>query len=512
MLKTKLAVFSVIGLLLMVAITGGVAVFLFAAQNNTKQGNQLSEVITAYQRLYTDSNKFLNETETSLNQPGLGKANLNLLVEQIRTILIKDSYQLASDANHEKELLDNLLVITSVIDDAEFQVKQRAEQALKPAHLQAKVSFNDYRGKLDWLIGKALKHYQDKLTAISSINQRNQGWLWIWILAWTGLAVVLTAIFMLSFVRHLQANFDLINQGSEQLAKANLQYRIKLAGSDEFSVLAKNINNMARHIQGQYQKLNDSRTVLEKKVEQRTSMLLSLNNELNKTDEKRRQFLSDISHELRTPLTVLRGEAELMLRANTYDPDECRDGLSRILDLSVQLGKYVNDVIGMARNESLSMVFNVTRFDVAELISATVDDLVTIAKQKALAVNYSGIKQGVYVAGDVQRLKQLFLVLFDNACRYSRNNGSIRIEVRLEANTLYLDVADSGIGIPADDLPLIFQRKFRSQNAIEHMSTGTGLGLSIAKTIAEAHDGDITVSSQENIGTTFTVNLPVISI
>ncbi|MDD1612098.1 MAG: HAMP domain-containing histidine kinase, partial [Methylococcaceae bacterium] len=270
-------------------------------------------------------------------------------------------------------------------------------------------------------------------------------------------------------------------------------------------------NQMAQELQGQQDKLREGRAMLEKRVAERTFELNRLNEELKSMDNARREFLADISHELRTPITVIRGEAEVTLRGQERDADEYKDALQRIVELSMQLGKYVNDLMFLARTETANLQFEWENMDLSQLVASVVEDFQVMAKEKSISVALDAPTGPMRVRGDKQRLRQVLFILGDNACRYSDPGGRITAALRINGNEACFSLTDQGIGIPSQDLERIFDRHFRSQNALRSREDGTGLGLPMAKSILAAHGGSIKVTSEEDSGSTFTVTLPLLS-
>ncbi len=299
--------------------------------------------------------------------------------------------------------------------------------------------------------------------------------------------------------------------GTDEIASGNLDYRISLDTGDEFAYLASHFNQMAGELEFQHNKLREGRAVLEKRVAERTSELHRLNAELRRMDTARREFLADISHELRTPITVIRGEAEVTLRGQERDAGEYKDTLQRIAELAMQLGKYVNDLLFLARTETANFQFEWDSVDLTELVTSAVEDFQVMAEENSLSVSLDAPARPVWVRGDRQRLRQVLFILGDNACRYSSPGGKIVVTLRANEKEASFSLKDEGIGIPEQDQERIFDRHFRSPNALRSRDDGTGLGLPMAKSIINAHDGRISVSSIENSGSTFTITLPLIS-
>ncbi len=330
------------------------------------------------------------------------------------------------------------------------------------------------------------------------------------------LAAVIAALFSLIsgilLLRAVRKPMGALMQGTGEIASGNLQHRIELDSHDEFAYLASHFNQMAAELERQQEKLREGRAVLERKVAERTIELHQLNEELQRMDSDRREFLADISHELRTPITVIRGEAEVTLRGLDRDAEEYKDALQRIVELSMQLGKYVNDLLFLARAETAHLQFEWGAQDLVELVNSAVEDFQLMAEENALTVLLDAPIEPVWVRGDKQRLRQVLFILGDNACRYSKAGGQIVVSLRTNATEAIFSLQDQGIGIPDADLERIFDRQFRSQNAQLSRDDGSGLGLAMARSILKAHGGRIVASSVENLGSTFTVSLPLLSI
>lgn len=329
------------------------------------------------------------------------------------------------------------------------------------------------------------------------------------------LASLIAALFSLMagilLLRGFKKPIEALMKGTEEIASGNLEYRIALNSRDEFSYLANQFNRMALELGMQQDKLREGRVTLEKRVVDRTFELHRLNEELKRMDSTRREFLADISHELRTPITIIRGEAEVTLRDQECDIEDYKDALHRIVELSRQLGKYVTDLFFLARAEIATLQYEWEDLDLTNLLVGAVENFQVMAAEHDISVSLDTPHMPVWVTGDKQRLRQVLFILGDNACRYSKPDGHIAVVLRVDEKGVSLSLRDQGIGIPAKDVEHIFNRHFRSNNALSARGDGRGLGLAMAKSIITAHGGQISVTSIENSGSTFTVTLPLIS-
>ena len=316
-------------------------------------------------------------------------------------------------------------------------------------------------------------------------------------------------------LRGFRKPVEALMQGTDAIAAGNLSHRITLTTQDEFGYLANHFNHMACELERQREKLHEANAILEQRVAERTRELHRLNGELQRMDTARREFLADISHELRTPITVICGEAEVILREGKCDAADYRDTLQYIAGVSTQLGAYVNDLLFLARTElsDSPMDWDLAweKLDLAELVSCATEDIQAMAREGSITVIFDEPTTPVWVQGDRQRLRQVLFILGDNACRYSNPNGRITVALRTDGQLARFSLADQGIGIPASDLGLVFERHFRSANARHTRRDGAGLGLPMARSILKAHGGQIVVASAEGEGSTFTATLPLVS-
>lgn len=232
------------------------------------------------------------------------------------------------------------------------------------------------------------------------------------------------------------------------------------------------------------------------------AMLARLEEEFRRT----KQFSADASHELRTPLTILRGETEVALRwAKTTD--EFREMLTSNMEEIDRMGRMIEDLLTLAKSDAGDMILATKEFSLTDMLGRLFLGGKTLAEPKGIDL---GITAGgeIMIVGDELRLRQLFLNLISNAIKYSPAGSSVRIDMGEENGMVRVAISDTGIGIPEEHLPCIFDRFYRIDKARNREDGGTGLGLAIVKSIVEAHGGTINVSSELGKGSTFTVHLP----
>ncbi|MGH2537274.1 MAG: ATP-binding protein [Candidatus Promineifilaceae bacterium] len=235
-------------------------------------------------------------------------------------------------------------------------------------------------------------------------------------------------------------------------------------------------------------------------------LTLVLNQTLERLEtlfHSRQRFLADVSHELRTPLTTIRGNLDLMRRMGEADPETLD-----VLQEEVQrMTRLVDDLLLLARADTGGLPI---RREAVELDNVFLDVVRQIQSvEQPVKIVLEEVDQ-VCVLGDVDRLKQLVLNLVDNAIKYTPAGGEVTLSLGKKDGAVRLAVSDSGVGIPAEDLPRIFDRFYRVDKARSRRMGGSGLGLSIARWIAQAHGGEIRVDSKLGEGSTFTLTLPAL--
>jgi len=238
----------------------------------------------------------------------------------------------------------------------------------------------------------------------------------------------------------------------------------------------------------------------------------ALNNMIRRLDESfqhNTRFMADTSHELRTPLTVMRAELEETLRNHAGNLEEFRLAETMLEEVQ-RLARIVASLFAMSRFDDKEAMQEFARFDLGTLVTSTADQMSALAEDKHLTIRCT-IARPVLVDADRPGLKQVTVNLLDNAIKYTPSGGSITVNVHARDSKAVLEVADTGMGIPPDALPLVFDRFFRVDKALSRELGGAGLGLSIVKAICAAHGGTVGVQSIQGEGSRFIVELPLAS-
>jgi len=230
--------------------------------------------------------------------------------------------------------------------------------------------------------------------------------------------------------------------------------------------------------------------------------------DLKRLEKIRRDFVANVSHELRTPVTVIKGYAETLLDGVlSTDPEKAAVFLEKIHRHAGRLASLIGDLLILSELES-----GVTTPEAAPVaIGPVIDHVCTLLEEKALSKNISIIQPGSGETGEVladrAKLEQVLVNLLDNAIKYTQDNGTITISSAETEGMLTIAVSDTGIGIPDNDLPRIFERFYRVDAARSREQGGTGLGLAIVKHILQLYGGSISVESRPGKGSTFSFTL-----
>jgi heavy metal sensor kinase len=302
-------------------------------------------------------------------------------------------------------------------------------------------------------------------------------------LRWTFLAYLLSSVLFLVFgslggsilVRNALRPVHLMTVGARRITASNLGRRLIVPrNDDEIERLGMALNEMISRLEATFLQVT--------------------------------RFTGEASHELRTPLTVLKGELEALRESPNLLAGE-QDIIASAIEETDRLTQIVTGLLAIARFDAGEAKLEFVPLDLGELASNTGEQVRLLAEDAGLSLDFD-VESGVRIFGDKSRLKQVLVNLLDNAIRYTREGGSIRVSVGREGRIPVLEVSDTGIGIPESALPFVFDRFFRVQHVRNEQDNGTGLGLSIVKAICTAHQANLSVKSREGVGTTFRIEFP----
>lgn len=269
-----------------------------------------------------------------------------------------------------------------------------------------------------------------------------------------------------------------MEQATREIAKGNLDIRVNTLPNDELGSLGSAINDLAV--------------------------------ETNQYRTNRSELFANISHELRTPITYLKGYANV-LKNNLYETEEERRQYLTIIENEAEhMLRLINDLFDLSKMEEGKIDLQIEAVDLAEIMGISIQKIRIELENKGLTLVSEIDRDIPLIEADGNRLEQIFINLLTNAIRYTEE-GSIFLKVWSKKNNVYVTIEDTGIGIPEEDLPLIFERFHRVEKSRSRDFGGTGLGLAIVKNLVEIQNGTISVSSKINRGTKFELSFPGVS-
>ncbi len=262
---------------------------------------------------------------------------------------------------------------------------------------------------------------------------------------------------------------------TREISERNLANRIPMpAAQDELSELAMTMNQMLGRLEEAFTRVT--------------------------------RFTSDASHELRTPITVIRTTSEVILERDR-STEQYKEMVGQLLKESESASVLIEQLLTLARSDAETEQLSFEQVDLCELVAELDPGSRTFAKSHDLHWSSENPREPVIVMGNQPHLRRLLLILIDNACRYTEKGGSVRLRLTSEKQDIFLEVMDTGIGIPPEELTQIFERFYRASNARFFYPHGSGLGLSIAHWIATAHGGSLTAKSTVGSGTCMMIAL-----
>lgn len=324
-------------------------------------------------------------------------------------------------------------------------------------------------------------------------------------------AILLAGVSLSILLGRLRRPLDELVEAANDVAAGDLSRRVRLEPGrrDEFADVAASFNGMVEEVARSRAAEAAARHSLEEAVAARTEELARANATLQQADAVRRRFLADVSHELRTPLTVMRGEAEVALRGTVpRTAEEYRAALGRVAEQAVHSARLVDDLLFVARSEAGEPRIAMQAVALPGLVRRCVAETQSMAIEAGVDITVQADRDDLVVQGEAGKLRQVLVILLDNALRYSEKGGAINVWVGPSPGGALLRVADNGIGLAQEEVPMAFERFWRGTRAAERHAHGSGLGLALARSIVEAHGGVISLESRMGEGTSVTVMLP----
>jgi len=294
----------------------------------------------------------------------------------------------------------------------------------------------------------------------------------LWLIVVAALVLILSMYVMRIFTRPIGD----LSEGIARMTGGDLSARVNVRGRNEFSELARAFNSMSEKLEA--------------------------------LDKSRNQFVSNASHELKTPLSTMKILIETLMYQDPMDPIMTKDFLNDVNKEIDRLNRIVSDLLTLVHIDSGGMTLNLAEMSLNALLEEQVKRLLPLARENGIEINLE-MRDDLSIMADSLKLQQVLYNVIDNAIKYTPRGGEVETTLNRSGKKAVIRIRDTGIGIPLDDLPHIFDRFYRVDKARSRSTGGTGLGLSIVKQIVQQHGGSIWAESAEGKGTTFIIELPL---
>lgn len=299
------------------------------------------------------------------------------------------------------------------------------------------------------------------------------------------LALALTVFIVRRLSRGIVQPLREMEATAASMAQGRYDQRIAVVSQDEVGQLGESLNTLAQEL-GRFVERTEQ------------------------TEKLRRDFVANVSHELRTPLTIIRGYTEALRDGTVTDPEQVARFNKLVVSETERLERLINDLLDLSRLQAQQYKMEVEPIPLTEVVDSVVSMLRGKAADKGVGLLWRWDDDVRPVIGNGDRLVQLLLILLDNALKYTPAEGTISIDLANAAEEVVLTIADSGMGIPEEDLPFIWERFYKVDKAHTRENHGTGLGLAIAGEIIERHGAKVSVNSRLGAGTTFVLRFTAV--
>ncbi len=376
------------------------------------------------------------------------------------------------------------------VELSHVDLPDRTDEIIKNAYQGATESYSDYdeiyertmihlaapiRDKANRIIGvvilnSAMERQEDTIL-------KYQQYMVISIL----IALIASAFIVMFFTKQISGPISRMKQFAFKLAKGNYEEKTHIKRRDEIGDLAKSLD------------------ILSEKLKEAEEMHDNI-------EQNRRDFFANISHELRTPITVLKGYAEALADGYISDDEKQKDYLARILRECTGMERLVADLLTISKIQNPDFEIEMEVTNVIAIMQDVLRSMRVILAKRDITVTMDYQDEISFALCDYDRIRQLFVVLVQNAVKYSEDGSSIEIYIGKEDKKLIITITDHGIGIAEEQREMIFERFARGSN--HEVKDGSGLGLVVARSIVERHNGSIEVNSTLGEGSCFIVRLP----
>jgi len=450
--------------------------------------------LRAIDRLASANREIVTRTVPALRLTAAAREAIEPLMRlEAHAVLLRDPYyttawteraaQLAADlerlADYAQSSLEKLYVREArVAFDAYRNIVARERALVQMGDQVGAPQLTDVDARVqaervDERLGALMSATHTRVLSVEADTARVEGRMWIWVLVALGAAVGVALLGAAFLAHRMTRSLGVLSSAAAAVAAGKFRDPIAVNRRDEIGSLARSFNSMV--------------------------------GQLRRVEETRREFFATVSHELRSPLTSIRGAAELLREGVPGPLTEKQKRLTDIVSVSSgRLLRLVNQILEMSRLQAGLVELERTPLDLSLLVGHAVEELHPVASEAGVALECERIGRDFSYSGDQERLHQVLVNLVANAVRFTAPGGRVVARVIEAGLEFEVQVEDTGVGIPADALPHIFD----AYRQAHRERGGTGLGLAIVRGITEAHGGRVTVESREGKGSRFTVLLP----
>lgn len=480
----KRLAFSFFFIILIATTMGIISIFYFTKLNaitaeittrnhpRIEAVNEIKNSIQDLERAVETHLSRLNETRAdSVIQPSLAVVQ-DELDEIEQSLEVLKSIQVSSqDTTFQKwifgfgERFARLKLVTAELAGQSQKVKAKEVTAVTESE------FFEITNDLKKECNRLRRTETEKVDYLSSQARAKSlaGFKYVIILLFLGLMVGIILAYRTTFA--LARPIGQLSEATELVSKGNLDVKLQVNNPPELKQLVESFSRMTARLKDAF--------------------------------EKQKLLVAQVSHQLRTPLTIVRGHAEVALRGPEKELAEYKQALSQVIESTKQISKFVANLLTLSQAEFGQLPLNRSIVDLNEILRDVYQQAQALYGSRNFQLKLEDERQALQVNADPERIKELLIILIENAVKYTKPKGLIEIGSRVDSNQIQAFVKDDGIGISEKHLPHIFDRFYRVKN--ENAQSGFGLGLTIAKWIIEAHQADMTVESQVGKGSCFTV-------
>lgn len=481
----KLIAYFGILIILFTFISGSLFVYIFINQSTEKSIDDLKNQATQISKALSNNNQGIGKNH---NQHSHANGNHNQYAESIEDDYARDISFLDASVQGNVWIVDRNVRLVHVghgkhqVNYSDFP--KEAEMLVEEAfagETESSQSFSSILEAPSVTIGAPIYNDNNEIVAVvllhtelSHIESSIQDGI---IILLTCLLISLVFILILSILlaRNFVRPLNRMGKVTEKIADGHYDVRTNINQKDEIGSLALHIDILAERL---YE--NDKY--------------------MSHIERSRKDFMTKIAHELRTPVTVIRGSLEALKDGVVREEEKVQDYYNQMLLDSIHLERMINDLLELSRLQNPDYVIKKARVNVIEILSDALRSVRLLASNKDIVLNYNFADEIYEMEADYARIRQMFVIVIDNAIKFSSEHSQIDISIKTSENAFIVEVSDKGVGMNKEELSNVFN-KFYSSDA---SANGSGLGLAIAKEIADRHKIKIEISSIVTIGTKVT--------